>query len=531
MRKVVWLLAPILLAGLLWAEGRKAWHPMVDSAAQLQEVVCRPAGGIQHLAVLRLERRSHRSRHRLLHGRPTTRRASAASSFTRAPASSRSIFPTAGSSLSATPSTRPPSSAWRSGSTTRTPTPADSPAATCPPRCPNPTTRAQGLHAAPRDGAGARRRPQVQGRPAEGRATVSATSPSTSSRRDRQARRLTTRSNWPSTASTPGTAASPTWISSSPASREKFIDIDHARLREDARQRPRPARSRHLHRRAQHRAAARQSTRCAGRPTCSRSSQKRWGYDLRPHLPSLFEETGDWRKVRHNYYALLLDLFIDRWAKPWSEYADHQRHLLDRPLLGARLAQPQRRARQHGHVRLAPRARHRHAVQPVRRRRERAVRQRARRQGTRQRRQPDGPPPHAERNLRRRGLGTALRGHEAAGRMAVRAGRQPHEPAPLVRNPGGRAQARLSAVVQLSHALVAALSHAGRLLRAPLAGALERRADQPHPGDRADHLGLAVPVLLRTQCAHDGRSATRSRISSTAWNPRRSNTTWAPRTS
>ncbi|HSD12011.1 MAG TPA: glycosyl hydrolase, partial [Patescibacteria group bacterium] len=50
--------------------------------------------------------------------------------------------------------------------------------------------------------------------------------------------------------------------------------------------------------------------------------KKRWGYDLRPHLPSLFEQTGEWQRVRHNYYALLLDLFIGRWAKPWNRYAD-----------------------------------------------------------------------------------------------------------------------------------------------------------------------------------------------------------------
>jgi hypothetical protein len=48
---------------------------------------------------------------------------------------------------------------------------------------------------------------------------------------------------------------------------------------------------------------------------------QRWGYDLRPHLASLYEETGDYKKVRHNFYALLLELFIDRWSKPWSEYA------------------------------------------------------------------------------------------------------------------------------------------------------------------------------------------------------------------
>lgn len=49
--------------------------------------------------------------------------------------------------------------------------------------------------------------------------------------------------------------------------------------------------------------------------------EKRWGYNLKPHLPSLFEDTGDFRRVRHNYFALLLDLFIDRWSKPWAAYA------------------------------------------------------------------------------------------------------------------------------------------------------------------------------------------------------------------
>ncbi len=50
--------------------------------------------------------------------------------------------------------------------------------------------------------------------------------------------------------------------------------------------------------------------------------QQSWGYDLRSKLPSLIEETGDWKKVRHDYYELLLELFIDRWAKPWSKYCD-----------------------------------------------------------------------------------------------------------------------------------------------------------------------------------------------------------------
>jgi hypothetical protein len=50
--------------------------------------------------------------------------------------------------------------------------------------------------------------------------------------------------------------------------------------------------------------------------------QQRWGYDLKVNLPSLVEETGNWKKVRHDYYELILELFVDRWAKPWSKYCD-----------------------------------------------------------------------------------------------------------------------------------------------------------------------------------------------------------------
>jgi len=48
----------------------------------------------------------------------------------------------------------------------------------------------------------------------------------------------------------------------------------------------------------------------------------RRGYDLAPVLPALWEETGDWKKVRHDYYSVLLDLFIERWSKPYSEYTE-----------------------------------------------------------------------------------------------------------------------------------------------------------------------------------------------------------------
>jgi hypothetical protein len=46
-----------------------------------------------------------------------------------------------------------------------------------------------------------------------------------------------------------------------------------------------------------------------------------WGYDLIPHLPSLFEETGDWKKIRHDYFHTLSEMFIDRWSKPFAAYA------------------------------------------------------------------------------------------------------------------------------------------------------------------------------------------------------------------
>jgi hypothetical protein len=50
----------------------------------------------------------------------------------------------------------------------------------------------------------------------------------------------------------------------------------------------------------------------------------KWGYDLRTQLPSLFEEVGDWKRVRHNYTQTLLQMFIDRWALPWYSYCEEK---------------------------------------------------------------------------------------------------------------------------------------------------------------------------------------------------------------
>ncbi|HPT22048.1 MAG TPA: glycosyl hydrolase [Bacteroidales bacterium] len=51
---------------------------------------------------------------------------------------------------------------------------------------------------------------------------------------------------------------------------------------------------------------------------------KQWHYDLKTQLPSLFEEVGDWKKIRHNYTQTLLQLFIDRWSKPWYSYCEEK---------------------------------------------------------------------------------------------------------------------------------------------------------------------------------------------------------------
>lgn len=55
-------------------------------------------------------------------------------------------------------------------------------------------------------------------------------------------------------------------------------------------------------------------------PDLPEQFQKRWGYDLLDHLPSLTLEVGDWRRVRHNYFCLLNELFIARWGRPMYEW-------------------------------------------------------------------------------------------------------------------------------------------------------------------------------------------------------------------
>ncbi|MBN2375709.1 MAG: hypothetical protein JXD22_04870 [Sedimentisphaerales bacterium] len=62
-------------------------------------------------------------------------------------------------------------------------------------------------------------------------------------------------------------------------------------------------------------------------PDLAQQFQQRWGYNLMDHLPSLFRPVGDWKHHRHNYYQVLLELFIERWSKPCYEYC--QQHNLE----------------------------------------------------------------------------------------------------------------------------------------------------------------------------------------------------------
>ena len=53
-------------------------------------------------------------------------------------------------------------------------------------------------------------------------------------------------------------------------------------------------------------------------PALFQTFQTRCGYDLRLSLASLFEEVGNWRRVRHDFYGTLLDLFVENWAKTYD---------------------------------------------------------------------------------------------------------------------------------------------------------------------------------------------------------------------
>jgi hypothetical protein len=52
--------------------------------------------------------------------------------------------------------------------------------------------------------------------------------------------------------------------------------------------------------------------------------EKRWGYSLLDNLSSLFRPVGDWKRLRHNYHQVLLEMFIERWGKPYYDYCQNK---------------------------------------------------------------------------------------------------------------------------------------------------------------------------------------------------------------
>ena len=70
--------------------------------------------------------------------------------------------------------------------------------------------------------------------------------------------------------------------------------------------------------------------------------KKLHGYDLESNMISMIEETGNWMKLRHDYYATILDMFIKRWSIPMSSYCKKNNLIMDRALLGTWLAKPSR---------------------------------------------------------------------------------------------------------------------------------------------------------------------------------------------
>jgi len=56
--------------------------------------------------------------------------------------------------------------------------------------------------------------------------------------------------------------------------------------------------------------------------TVVREFKRRWGYNLLDYLPSLARPVGDWRKIRHNYFQVLNERFIEHWSKPYHDYCE-----------------------------------------------------------------------------------------------------------------------------------------------------------------------------------------------------------------
>ena len=222
--------------------------------------------------------------------------------------------------------------------------------------------------------------------------------------------------------------------------------------------------------------------------------QKRWGYNLLDHLPSLTRPVGQLEAGPPRLLPGGPGPVHRALGQAVLQLVREERHRLHRPLLGPRMAELRRRDRQHGDERLAAHPGHRLPDEPVPRGHARPVRQRAVRPGSPEPVQPTRPQAVPLRNLRSRRLGPAVRGHEADRRLAGRAGREPVRRAPLLRHAPRRPQGRPPAVVLLPRAVVGFVSRDGRVHHAAVRGHVAGRAAEPRAGDPADDHRLDVPT-------------------------------------
>lgn len=57
-------------------------------------------------------------------------------------------------------------------------------------------------------------------------------------------------------------------------------------------------------------------------PTLPRVFEERRGYDITPHLPSLFLQCGDYRKVRYDFYRTVTEMFVEGFMKQIYDWCD-----------------------------------------------------------------------------------------------------------------------------------------------------------------------------------------------------------------
>ena len=91
-------------------------------------------------------------------------------------------------------------------------------------------------------------------------------------------------------------------------------------------------------------------------PHLPTSFQERRGYDLRPHLISLFRDTGDYRKIRYDFNRTVGELFLENYTKRLYQWCDEHRLLLS----GHYLEEDALLSQQRHTVELMPHYRHMH---------------------------------------------------------------------------------------------------------------------------------------------------------------------------